>query len=231
MGVITNYGALIWGIGILIVVFIPFITYAKYFFSDERYRSELTFFEVIVKAFVIQIATLILFSILAKGVEYALPSNSPYQASFGLKVFFFGGNLSNSNLPFWTIWENIANSTSFQNNANPISQSVYIIKNVMYIISLITEFLFFFIFLMVFAFPFVDLIKHLNTNSTRFGQNETSLSEILFGTFVKTIIFFLIAYIHFYLPSKIVGYIVGVPDFSFYNMMQKTLKYYIIGRY
>ena len=229
MEVITNYSALIWGIGILIVVFIPFITYAKYFFSDERYKSELTFFEIIVKAFIIQIAALILFSILAKGVEYALPSNSPYQAAYGLKVFFFGGNLSNSNLPFWTIWENIANSTSFQNN-NPISQTIYIIKNVMYVLSLITELLFFFVFLMVFTFPFVDLIKHLNTNS-KFGQSESSLFEILFGTFIKTIAFFLIAYIHFYLPSKIVGYIVGVSDFSFYDMMQKTLKYYITGSY
>lgn len=231
MGVISNYSSLIWGIGILITVFIPFFIYAKYFFTEERYRTDMTFFEIIAKGFVLQIITLILFSIAAKTVEYALPSNSPYQAALGLKIFFLGGNTSNADIPFWSVWSRIIHeSASYGVFNSPAQKTVFVLKNVMFGISLLTMTLFFLIFGMALIFPFVITIKEFNVKA-RTHAFETSISEIVFKIFIETLVFFLIVYIHFYLSSVIAGYTMGVSNFNFYTMMQHSVKYIFTGSY
>lgn len=230
MSVINNYSALIWGLGILVAIFIPFFIYGKYFFTDEKYNSSLTFFEIIVKAFAYQIVVLILFSIAVEVIKYALPSNSPYSPILGLKTFFLGGNTSNVGIPFWDIWQNIVKNTAsaMPSDTNPTESTIYTLKNIMLAISYISMFLFFAVFGMALLFPFMNAIKEFNIKA-RTHAAEDSVAELIFKVFAQTLIFYLIVYLHFYIVSIITGNLIGVSGFDFYKMLQTTLKNIIAG--
>jgi len=229
-----EYSSLFWGLGVLIVTFLPFVLYVKHFFFQKDQYNQKTFWEKAVGIFFLQLFLFVIFWLTATIASNLINPSSQMLPCQGIRIFFFNDHtncnitINGANKHFWDLWNSYVNK-KMPNTINPM-QSTYIgVGKLLYIISQFTFVFLFFLFLSVFAIPLYIIAKQIITNKQNNDIPEPVTNIIFKGIIMGIVLYFLIR-IHLSIGSQLVNSIGNVNNFSFYNEMVAIMRYVFLGK-
>jgi len=230
---ILEYSSLFWGLGVLIVTFLPFVLYVKYFFFQKDSYNQKTFWEKVVGVFLLQLFLFTIFWLTAKITTNLINSSSQLLPCYGIRIFFFNNHTScnitinGANKHFWNLWNYYAHK-KMPNTINPIYSTYIGVGKLLYIISQFVFIFLFFLFLSIFVIPFYIIAKQIITNKQNNDIPEP-ITNIIFKSIITGIILYFLIKVHLSIGTQLVKSIGNVNNFSFYNEMVSIMRYVFLG--
>ena len=222
-----NLVSLIWGIGWLIVLFIPYIFYFKIFFGKEEQENKKSLFEKILGVVILQFVFAIIYFLFAEILIFAFKVKM-FNPCAGLRFFLFGIDNANCNVQvsvrgvtMWNAWIDIIKSLNDTVN-NPYEKTSRGLLTAIATISSIFYYLLFVIGITIAFIPLTVFFREMRKN--KISNEQVSVTEAIFKAFITMLAIYFLVYFHFSIASRLAMGIANVSGFDAFEWIRIALR-------